>query len=88
VSVVSRDSCDPITAEQRDELWRRYPSVERLDVAFRLAVDVDTCADLLLGQPVERGRLDAKALRWARVRRLVRLERPLDLFDIGSEVRA
>ncbi len=88
MSVVSKDTHDAITPAQWDELRRRYPNVDRLDTAFRMGVDVGTCADLLAGLPVGRGRLDAKGLRWARVRRLVRLERPVDMFDVRGGVRA
>ncbi len=88
MSVVSKDPCDPITAEQRDELCRRYPNVVRLDVAFRLAPNVETCADLLTGYQVDRALLDREALVWAHERRLVQLVRPIDLFDTGDEQEA
>jgi hypothetical protein len=66
----------------RARLHAMWPTYERLDAAFRLAPTTVTCADLLAGLPVARDRLDPDGLRWATARRLVRLERPLDLFDI------
>jgi hypothetical protein len=41
---------------------------------MRLARDVETCAELLRGEPVDPDRLDREALRWASERLLVRLD--------------
>jgi hypothetical protein len=41
---------------------------------MRLAKDVETCRELLLGLPVDPARLDPETLRWARERMLVRLD--------------
>jgi hypothetical protein len=52
-----------------------------LSWAVRLALDVETCRDLLNGQPVDPARLDPGALACAERLRLVRLDfRALDLF--------
>jgi hypothetical protein len=80
--VVDPDPLVPITPEQQDTLRRLWPNGERLVAAWRLALDVETCEELLLGQPVDRNRLDPKALAWALERRLVRLERPIDLVEV------
>ena len=55
-------------------LAQRWPHPERLQVAFRLAKDLDTCQQLLDGQPVDPGRLDPAELRKAKQRLLVRLD--------------
>jgi hypothetical protein len=41
---------------------------------MRLARDIDTCERLLLGEPVDRARLDPDGLAWATQKRLVRLD--------------
>ena len=62
-------------------LRERWPHPYRLVVAMRLARDVETCAELLRGDPVDPDRLDLEALRWATERLLVRLDfRALDLL--------
>jgi hypothetical protein len=62
-------------------LRERWPHPYRLVVAMRLARDVETCAELLLGLPLDPDRLDAEAVRWAGERLLVRLDfRALDLL--------
>ena len=72
--IVLPDPCVPISPEQWAELRRRWPNPYRLLVAMRLARDVETCSELLLGDPVDPDRLDPEALRWARERLLVRLD--------------
>jgi hypothetical protein len=52
-----------------------------LSWAVRLALDVDTCRDLLEGTPVDPARLDQGALAAAKAQPLVRLDfRAIDLF--------
>jgi hypothetical protein len=82
MSVVSRDPHQPVTVGMWAELAEGWPDTERLIAAFRLARDLRTCTALLEGLPVAAGLLDAQGLLWARRKRLVRLERPLDLFDV------
>jgi hypothetical protein len=74
VSIVSRDPHDPITAEQWDALRERWPHADRIKVAFALASDIDTCAALLRGEPVDPDRLDPERVAWAREHRLVQLD--------------
>lgn len=56
------------------ELADRYPNPHRILVALRLATDLDTCRQLLHGQPVDPNRLDRQALKHAREHALVRLD--------------
>lgn len=84
--IVSRDSSVPVTAEQWGALRERWPHADRVAVALRLAQDVDTCAALLDGDPVDPARLDASGLAWARKRALVRLDtHAIDLLDLREE---
>ena len=79
--IVPRDPWTPITAEMCEELHRRWPHPYRLVVAMRLARDLETCRELLLGLPVDPDRLDPQVLRWASERLLVRLDfHALDLL--------
>lgn len=55
-------------------LEQAYPHPERILVAIRLAKDIDTCQALLHGEPVDPDRLDKEQLKWAKHRRLVRLD--------------
>jgi hypothetical protein len=73
----------------RDALRRRWPDAVRLDVAFRLARDVDAATDLLAGRAVDPARLDPDELVQARTLRLVRLAAPVDLvgFDLPPDGR-
>lgn len=71
-----------------EELYAPRPSrsyLARVDAALRLARDVETCRDLLRGEPVDESALDPAGLAWAGERRLVRLERPLDLFELEGQ---
>ena len=52
-----------------------------VDVALRVAADLDACRDLLLGLPVDPARLDPAGLTWASERRWVQLARPIDLLQ-------
>jgi hypothetical protein len=80
--IVPRDPWEPITDEMRAKISALWPRHERLDLAWRLALDVDTCEALLLGDPVHPDRLDQHELERARRRRLVRLDfREIDLLD-------
>jgi hypothetical protein len=49
---------------------------------MRIARDLGTCRELLLGLPVDPDRLDPVALAWAQERLLVRLDlRAIDLLE-------
>ena len=72
----------PPTPTKWAQLRADYPSAGRISVAMRLALDVQVCADLLAGRPVDPARLDAAELKRARERRLVRLDlREIDLLE-------
>lgn len=72
------DRPDP-ELERVRALW---PHPYRLVVAQRLARDVDTCAELLAGAPLDPARLNPEGLQWARTRTLVRLDlRAIDLLE-------
>lgn len=62
----------------------RWPDAGRLQIAFRLAVDVEACADLLAGRPVDPARLDPLQRAKAQEARLVQLVRPIDLVNIDN----
>jgi hypothetical protein len=78
--IVPRGPWEPISPEQREELRRCWPDGARLTAAWRLALDVETCADLLRRLPVDRDRISSEGLAWSLEHRLVRLERPIDLL--------
>jgi hypothetical protein len=84
VSIAPRDPHEPITDEQWAELRSACPDAGRIDVAFRLALDVATFDALLRGEPVDPDRIDKDGLRWARERRFVQLARPIDLLLEGA----
>lgn len=72
-------------------------STAALSWAVRLALDVETCRDVLNGTPVDRARLDPQALARAEALRLLRLDfHAIDLFEqplgeyvpIGTEALA
>jgi hypothetical protein len=50
----------------------------RLQAAFRLALDLDTCRALLAGHMVDPSRIDPDGLRWAREKRMVQLRAPVE----------
>lgn len=52
----------------------------RVDVAMRLARDLETCQALLAGRTVDQTRLDEEQLQWAYNAQLVRLVRPVDVL--------
>ena len=79
--IVSRDPHLPLTLGQREELERAYPEAQRLLAAIKLARDLDACADLLAGRPVDSARLDQAELASAKRRTLVRLVAPADLLE-------
>jgi hypothetical protein len=57
-------------------------STAALSWAVRLALDLETCRDLLNGQPVDPARLDQAWLARAKALRLVTLDvRAIDLFE-------
>jgi hypothetical protein len=80
VSIAPRDPYTPITDAEWASLTAAYPDAQRLDVAFRLALDVATFDALLRGEPVNPSRIDKDGLRWAREHRFVQLVRPIDLL--------
>jgi hypothetical protein len=84
--IIPRDPCQPITAGMWAELERRWPNGERLLWAFRLAHDVETCADLITGRPVDEARLDPETMFAARRQSLVQLSAPIDLLNIEKDV--
>jgi len=52
-----------------------------MQIAIQLARDLDTCAALLLGEPVDPSRLNAAVLEWAKRHMLFRLDfRAIDLL--------
>jgi hypothetical protein len=69
--------------DPRRVAWRlaAWPNAQRLDVAFRLALDVEACAALLRGEPVDPSRLDQAELAKAREKTLVRLVAPIDCLE-------
>jgi len=75
---VPRDPQEPITPELWVELRERYPHANRLAVAFRLARDVETCASLLRGEPVDPTLIDSDSLAWAQRQSFVQLVRPIE----------
>lgn len=82
MSIVPTDTFEALTPTMRAELEQRWPNGERLVWAWRLARDVETCADLIAGHPVEESRLEPDALFEARRRRLVQLRAPIELLNI------
>jgi len=83
MSVVSRDPQEVVTQADWAELRQRYSNADRVAAAMALALDVETCAALLRGDPVEPARIDARELERARRRRLVRLD--LTALDLLAE---
>lgn len=63
-----------------------YPNPARIIVAIRLARNVDTCAALLAGEPVDPANIDTTQLRWAKQRLLVRLD--LHAIDLLTRTAA
>lgn len=61
---------------QPERLRKVWPNPYRIDVALRLARDVDTAAALLRGDPVPSDSLDQGQLAWLRRRLLVRYRLP------------
>jgi hypothetical protein len=82
VSVIPPDPWEPLPEGWREQLAERWPDAERLEWAWRLARDVDTCADLIAGLAVSAGRLDPDALFEARRRSLVQLRAPIELVNV------
>ena len=81
--IVDRDSFTPIRSEDWDLLRFRYRSWRRVDLAIRLALDLDTCIALLGGEPVDPVNLDPRELSRASQTRLVRLDlRAIDLLEV------
>ncbi len=61
--------------------YTNWPDGQRLYWAFKLALDVEACADLLADKPVDPARLDRKALAESREASLVQLVRPIDVLE-------
>lgn len=80
MSIVPRDPHEPITAAMRWTLFERWQDGERLMWSFRLALNLETCADLIAGRPVSPGRLDQDELSRAHEPQLVQLVAPVDLL--------
>ena len=81
MSVIPKSMWGPLPADWREQLNALWPDGERLLVAWEIAGDVDTLADLLAGRAVDPARLKPDALERARRRRLVRLDvRAIDLI--------
>jgi hypothetical protein len=59
--------------------YTRWPDGQRLFWAFKLALDVEACADLLSDKPV--GQPPRPGLLEARKETLVRLVRPIDVLE-------
>ena len=57
------------------------PCTQHTSVAIRLAKDVEACAALLRGEPVDPARIDPGELFTARRKRLVQLVAPVDLIE-------
>lgn len=75
---VSLDPYEPISSQQQRRLRERWPNAARLQVAFKLGLDVEACTDLLAGRRVDPSRLDADGVAWARSQQLVSLAPALD----------
>ena len=73
----------PPSLGEREALERCWPNAERLAAAIAVARDVEVCAALLAGRPVDAARLDPAALERAKQARLVRLCSPIDC--LGKE---
>jgi hypothetical protein len=84
-------SCDRFEEESVGEFLaslerkRKWPNAARLKVAWQLALDLETCAALLRGEPVDPSRLDQTELAKAREETLVQFVAPIDaLGDIAA----
>jgi hypothetical protein len=87
MSIVSHDVFAPLTDGQRLALVEAWPNGARLEWAWRIARDLETCRALLAGQPVDAERLDQAELFSARRARLVQLVAPADLLEGVADVR-
>jgi hypothetical protein len=64
-------------------------SAAALSWVMRLALDVETCRDLLNGEPVDPARLDPDWLETAKAFQLVTLDvLAIDLFPLRAEILA
>ena len=79
---VPRDPHQPMLFEHWYFLRRDYRDTTRLDVAFRLAKDVETCAAILAGLAVARERLDPDGLTWAMEPSYVQLLAPIEAAGV------
>jgi hypothetical protein len=82
--IIPRDIQQPITTEMMVQLRATWPNAARLNVAWRLAKDVDTLEALLLGQPVDPERIHQDELEQALEPRLVQLVRPIDILEVQA----
>ena len=78
--MIVREAFEPLTPEQWARLRANYPDTLRIFVAIQLARDVDACAALLRGEPVDPSRLDRAQLEKARVKCLVQFVAPIELI--------
>jgi hypothetical protein len=82
--IIPRDINQPITTEMMVQLRAAWPNAARLNVAWRLAKDVDTLEALLAGQPVDPERIHQGELERAFEPRLVQLVRPIDVLEVQA----
>lgn len=82
--IVPRDTYVSLTPAMQGRLLERWPGVQRLRVAWRIAGDVEALADLLAGCPVDPSRLDPQGLLWARTHELVALLPPGALLGLAE----
>lgn len=69
-----------VEGRPRPDARTAYPNTLRIFVAMQLARDLDTCAALLRGDPVDPSGLDRAQLEKAREQRFVVLVAPIDLL--------
>lgn len=62
-------------------LKAKWPNGDRLMLAWRLAGDLATLEDLLLGHHVDPIRLDEEWLRWAKREKFVALKPAIEVLD-------
>jgi hypothetical protein len=80
--LVPRDTLVPLTQETWARLRALYPDdhVQKIGIAMRLALDLDTCRAPMERRSVDPVRLDNAELARAKQRSLVRLVAPIDLL--------
>lgn len=80
--IVPPDVFVPYTPAHAAALEQKYPHAytQRIQYALEVSLDLETCAALLRGEPVDPSRLDRQALERLKQRRLVQLVAPVDLL--------